>query len=160
MRLSSSIQIVQESKKLSIFRIWGFAPSPHQRAFRSPFGNLRVKILGLSWIIGFVYLTVRPFLFPETKRKKRRFSPTLYGAIVECSGQKIPTAHTIQCLLLLPSGPDKVHTLALHELHPSSHSTGILYSICAQIATPFCKFGRIVFTPRSAPCARAAAPSP
>ena len=23
------------------FWIWGFAPSPHQRAFRSPFGNLR-----------------------------------------------------------------------------------------------------------------------
>ena len=27
------------------FWIWGFAPSPHQRAFRSPFGNLRAQIL-------------------------------------------------------------------------------------------------------------------
>ena len=171
MRLSSSIQIVQESKKLSIFRIWGFAPSPHQRAFRAftapvwhialwkPSGQNTWSFLNYR----FCMLDCPSFFFifqNRNQKKKRRFSPTLYVAIVECSGQKIPTAHTIQCLLLLPSGPDKVHTLALHELHPSSHSTGILYSICAQIATPFCKFGRIVFTPRSAPCARAAVPSP
>ena len=30
------------------FWIWGFAPSPHQRAFRSPFGNLRAQILGFT----------------------------------------------------------------------------------------------------------------
>lgn len=38
-------------------------------------------------------------------------------------------AHTNFRLLLLPSGPDKVHTLALHEFHPSSHSTRLLYPI-------------------------------
>ena len=68
------------------------------------------------------------------KQKSVDSSSTLNMQIVECSGQKIPTAHTIQCLLLLPSGPDKVHTLALHEFHPSSHSTCLLYSIQAQKA--------------------------
>ena len=50
---------ISRIKKLSIFRIWGFAPSPHQRAFvfdclflpsaattENLFGNLRAKILG------------------------------------------------------------------------------------------------------------------
>ena len=36
---------ISRNKYLSMIRIWSFAPSPHQRAFRSPFGNLRAKIL-------------------------------------------------------------------------------------------------------------------
>ena len=71
-------------------------------------------------------------------------APVYTGALmlpsVECSGQKYPTAHTIQCLLLLPSGPDKVHTLALHEFHPSSHSTVLFYTIVRQNATLFLQF--------------------
>ena len=45
--------IISRYNNLSISRIWGFAPSPHQTAFRtftaafaaSPFGNLRAKRL-------------------------------------------------------------------------------------------------------------------
>ena len=36
---------ISRYNNLSISRIWGFAPSPRQRAFHSPFGNLRAKIL-------------------------------------------------------------------------------------------------------------------
>lgn len=52
----------------------------------------------------------------------------------------IPAAHAKFRLLLLPSGPDKVHTLALHEFHPSSHSTVLFYTIVRQNATPFLQF--------------------
>ena len=38
---------ISGNRYLSIVWIWGFAPSPHQRAFRSPFGNLRAEILSL-----------------------------------------------------------------------------------------------------------------
>ena len=36
---------ISRYNNLSIPRIWGFAPSSRQRAFHSPFGNLRAKIL-------------------------------------------------------------------------------------------------------------------
>ena len=35
-------------------------------------------------------------------------------------GAEYPTAHTIQCLLLLPSGPDKVHSGKSHGTQSSS----------------------------------------
>ena len=51
-KLSSFKPNISRSKYLSILGIWGFAPSLHQRAFRtftapvgaSPFGNLRAQI--------------------------------------------------------------------------------------------------------------------
>ena len=53
---SAFVLVSKPPKPATVARIWGFAPSPHQRAFRtftaafasSPFGNLRSQILRFS----------------------------------------------------------------------------------------------------------------
>lgn len=138
--------------------------SHHPSAFREEPKNrtLRVRMRALAGKRREATIPGEALRPPQGRAAPLRGGPPIVPAHKKPMGsnQAAPAARANIRLLLLPSGPDKVHTLALHEFHPSSHSTGILYSICAQIATPFCKFGRIVFTPRSAPSARAAAPSP
>ena len=49
---NSEQSIKQFSKNTWLFRVWGSAPTPRQRAFRSPFGNLRVQtLLDFAWIV-------------------------------------------------------------------------------------------------------------
>ena len=91
---------ISRIKNSAFFRIWGFAPSPHQRAFRSPFGNLRAQILRIileilvcQLDIPFLYKTKTQspielrFDFEKIKIPKcrcRRFSPTARGRSVPC----------------------------------------------------------------------------